>query len=497
MIFLASLLSFLTGFLSLCTEILWIRIFSYSLQVRPHAFAFVLVYYLLGIAFGALIGKRFCDSRFNLWFVSGITLVTASFFDLLGPFIYSTYFAPPYPMNLAAFFIFISALLKAVIFPIAHFLGVSPSDKQLAKKISRVYVANIIGATLGPIFVTYILLVFFTTQQAVIVCAILTFALGGFCLLKQLRPIALGSLTMIMSLMFAGFLSLNANYLIAHLSYPLSTIKRIIENQYGIISIYGTKGGDTVFGGNVYDGSTNLDPVANTNKINRLLILPVLQEKPKRILMIGLSIGTWLKLATSFPSVEKIDVIEINPGYLQAIQDYPPQFAGINDPRVNLVIDDGRRWLRNHPDKIYDLIISNSTFHWRAYATNLLSIEFIELIRSHMSPNAVFTYNSTYSPDALKTAAIAFRHAYFYENFVVAADFDWRKKLTRPEAKTILAELKIDGKPLFPSDKQQVIDYYLNKPVKTLAEIEAIVHRPTEVITDLNLITEYRYGLIL
>ncbi len=491
---LASLLSCLTGFLSLCTEILWVRIFSYTNQTTPQAFAFVLVFYLSGIAFGALLGKRFCNVYHNLWLISGAALVAASLTDLVGPFVYAQAAHGAHQTDTGAAFIFISALLKAIVFPIAHFLGTPLSCDYLGRKISRVYVANIVGATLGPIFVTYILLAFFTTQQAVILCAGLTCVTGAGCLFRQVQPIVLSSITAAMILFFTAFLSLNGNFLISNISVPLGKIKRIIENQYGIIVIYKANKDDVVFGANVYDGRTNLDPIANTNRINRLIILSALHDKPKKVLMIGLSIGSWLKLVTSFPNVEKIDVVEINPGYVQAIKQYPSQAQGIKDPRVNIVIDDGRRWLNNHPDNKYDLIIINATYYWRAYSNNLLSENFLHLVKNHMLANALLSYNATGSPDALKTATVVFNHAYLYENFVIAADFDWRKNLAKPQARAVLSQLKLDGKLLFPTNSRNIIEYYLNEPIRTLAEIESTLNRPAEVITDVNLITEYKYG---
>ena len=138
--------------------------------------------------------------------------------------------------------------------------------------------------------------------------------------------------------------------------------QQVIENSNGIITIYaGGAGGDIIEGGNVYDGRTNLDPVINSNGINRLLILSALQDKPERVLMIGLSIGSWLKVITSFPSVRHIDVVEINPGYIEAMANYPRQLSALKDPRVTLYIDDGRRWLKTHADKKYDLVINNTS----------------------------------------------------------------------------------------------------------------------------------------
>ncbi len=218
------------------------------------------------------------------------------------------------------------------------------------------------------------------------------------------------------------------------------------------------------------------------------------------MLVIGLSIGTWLKLLTSFPGVESIDVVEINPGYVDVVSQYPVQASALTDKRVHMHFDDGRRWLKAHPDKRYDMIIMNTTYHWRAYITYLLSREFLLLLQSHMNKGAILEYNTTYSPDALKTAESVFSHAYLYENEVIAADFDWRKKMNTSQAIKTLSSLKLEGKLLYPRDKQYVIRNHLNVPLKQssdLAKFYSQFGRNIEVITDYNLITEFKYGFNL
>jgi predicted membrane-bound spermidine synthase len=491
----ACLLAFSIGFLSLCMEILWVRLFGFTNHSIPQAFAWVMVFYLLGIAFGALFGKQFCNEKYNAWRVSGKVLIAASMTNLLAPLLYVSFAHSPNQVPLGAALIFLTAFLNAIIFPMVHYLTTPNIDQDIGRKISRVYVANIMGATVGPIVTTMVFLAHMTTQQSFIICSLLTVIVALGCFLHLVRPLILTSV-MAVILLFTGFVfNLSPHYLIAQTSESRNSIRRIIENQYGIIITYaGGPTGDIVFGGNVYDGRTNLDPLLNSNQINRLIILSALQEKPEKVLMIGLSVGTWLKLITTFPGVKSIDVIEINPGYLQVIPDYPAQLDSLHDPRVNLVFDDGRRWLKSHPENKYDLVIMNTTFHWRAYTSHLLSSNFLKLLQQHMLPHAVLAYNTTGSPDVLKTATSVFPHAYLYENFVIASDFDWRKKMLSPNAVLILSSLIMDGKPLFPDNSEAKIHEFLEKHIVDLSEVEATAPRTLEVITDKNLITEFKYG---
>lgn len=495
----ACFLAFSTGFLSLSLEILWVRLFSFANHSMPQAFAFVLAVYLVGIALGAHIGKWFCRTKMNLWLVSGLTLVLSSLCDLFGPWIYVAYVKSSYVLWVAALVMMLTALLKAIVFPIAHHLGTPARSPDVGRNLSRVYVSNILGATLGPIFTGILLLSWLTTQQGFVCCAALTFLVSMFCLRSTLGKLSLSVGTLAFMGQFAWLLTFNGHALMARMAMPVyGNIINMVENQYGVITVYDGQHGDNIItGGNAYDGSTNLDPVYNSNRINRVLVMSALVDHPARVLMIGLSIGTWLKLVTTFPGVESIDVVEINPGYLKLIDKYPAQKTGLLDPRVHLYIDDGRRWLKAHPDNQYDMIVMNTTYHWRAYITNLLSQEFLRLLKRHMTPGAVLEYNTTGSPDVVKTAESVFKHVYLYENFVIAADFDWRGRLVSDEAMLRLSSLTMDGRPLFPVGSNKVIMGYIHEPTYPIDMIEPIYNafgRQVEIITDRNLITEFKYG---
>lgn len=493
----AYFISFSTGFLSLGLEVLWVRLFAFTNHSMPQAFAFVLATYLVGIAIGAQLGKLFCHSSRNLWLVSGVTLMISSCADWLSPWVYAAFAHTDWQIGCGGLLIVLTAALKATIFPIVHHLGTPRLGSSIGRAVSRVYVANILGATLGPFFIGVLLLSVFTTQQCFLVCAGCTFLLAEYCLLSISRLAILGVSLVAAWVALSVSSVLDSSLLMSIVADPLGTVKQIVENQYGIVMVYHGDGSDVVTGGNVYDGRTNLDPVVNSNGINRILIMSALHSHPQRVLIVGLSIGSWLKIMTTFPDVRHIDVIEINPGYLKAIQAYPRQASALSDPRVHLHIDDGRRWLKTHTNNSYDMVIMNTTYYWRAYTANLLSYEFLSLIKQHMRTNAVMAFNSTWSIDALKTATVVFNHAYLYDNFVIAADFDWRHKLHDKAAVQRLASLRMDGELLFPPHSEVVIAGYLQRPITTLNSIEATsskLGRQFEVVTDRNLITEYKYG---
>src|SRR4029079_1121738 len=80
----------------------------------------------------------------------------------------------------------------------------------------------------------------------------------------------------------------------------------------------------------------------------------------------------------------------------------------LSNPKVKIVTDDGRRWLRADPGRKFDAIVSNTTFYFRASASNLLSTDFLNVIRGHLNRGGVFFYNTTGSPRVQRTGCLPF-----------------------------------------------------------------------------------------
>ncbi|MEG0975881.1 MAG: hypothetical protein RSF42_14380, partial [Comamonas sp.] len=55
------------------------------------------------------------------------------------------------------------------------------------------------------------------------------------------------------------------------------------------------------------------------------------------------------------------------------------------------------------------------------------------------------------------------------------------------------AELQLNSRPLF-RKKSPSIDHFLSIPFITLETVQKQINRPLEIITDSNMITEFKYG---
>jgi len=156
--------------------------------------------------------------------------------------------------------------------------------------------------------------------------------------------------------------------------------------------------------------------------IVRPYILSAFHPEPKRVLMIGLATGSWAQVVAHHPSLEQLVVVEINRGYSEIVATNSVVSSLLTNKKVEVSIDDGRRFMkRNMPDK-FDLIIMNTTFHWRAYPANLLSQDFLELVLSRLNDGGIAFYNSTNSMNVQKTGAAVCPYSLRFQNHILCSN---------------------------------------------------------------------------
>ncbi|HEY1129762.1 MAG TPA: fused MFS/spermidine synthase [Roseateles sp.] len=497
----AWVLSFSVGLLSLSQEILWVRLLGFGQQGRPQAFALVLVAFLLGISLGAVVGRRICARSPELLASAARVLCWAAALDVM-----ALQLAAPLlgytPARLGALMLLIAltAGAKGVLFPIVHHLGSNTARAGLGRSVSHVYLANVLGSALGPLLTGFWLLDQLRVESAWAVVVAGTALLALACLLAApQRRASWFVLPVLLSGLGVGLVAWPVKVIdkvadIGDDKYPLG---QVIQNKHGILHTVFRPEGDITFGGNAYDGRINVDMGLNSNMLDRAYLMATLHPQPRRVLVIGLSTGAWARTILGFPGIEKMDIVEINPGYRTLIASHPSVAPVLNDPRVSLHIDDGRRWLRAHRGERYDLVFQNTTFHWRAYTSLLLSRDYMRELQQHLAPGGIVAMNTTDSLDAYATALAVFDHVVRYSNFAYMSDQPLQR---RPDAEAVLRASRIGDRPSF-DDKlfapRGVAWRLLNTPLLDARE-HLRMSQPVEppgVITDLNMLNEYRHGL--
>lgn len=494
-------LSFSVGLLSLSQEILWVRLLSFGQQGRPQAFALVLVAFLVGISAGSVLGRRLCERSPALLASAARVLCWAAALDVIAlqlaaPMLGYT----PGRLGVLLLLIALTAGAKGVLFPIVHHLGSNASREGLGQSVSRVYLANVMGSALGPLITGFWLLDLLPVESAWAVIATGTAVLALACLVaaprRERQWFALPGLLLAAGLVLIVRPLPVIEKVAEGAGERSGAIGQLIQNKHGILHTTIDAEGDTTYGGNAYDGRVNVDMTVNSNMLDRAYLMALLHPQPRRVLVIGLSTGAWTQAVLGFPGIEQVDVVEINPGYRDLIASHPAVAPLLQDPRVRLHIDDGRRWLRANRDARFDLIFQNTTHHWRAYTSLLLSREYLQEMSRHLAPGGIVAMNTTDSLDAYATALDVFAHVVRYRNFAYLSD---RPLQRRPDAEAVLRACRTDGRPSFPEalfGPQGVATHLLREPLidarAYLAQQQP--QEPPGVITDLNMLNEFRHG---
>jgi len=448
-VILAWLLAFASGFIALSHEILWYRVYSYASQGAADAFALLLAAYLMGIALGSYAARALCrDADLPLRAVAWLLAASALAFLVPPAVAWQVTLLDAWALTLP--FVVLAAGLLGAVFPLVSHATIAP-DARSGSRISYVYLANILGAVAGSLGTGFVMLD--RWPLGTVAWALACVSLGAAAALVASRTVPRAKLAAALAACAAGAGTLYALQPLLYGSlyeklqygsdYRGQRFAQLVENKSGVIAVTAT---GTVFGGGVYDGSFNTSLARDTNGVSRAYALAGLHPAPREVLMIGLASGSWAVAVAALPQLERLTVVEINPGYLELLPRHPEVAGLLRDPRVRIVIDDGRRWLVRHPERRFDAIVVNGTMHWRAHASNLLSAQFADLARSRLRAGGVYYFNATGSKRAARTAADAFAHVLRVNNCIAASDaplaFDATAWLRA------LRQARVDGRPV-------------------------------------------------
>ena len=488
------------GYISLSQEIVWMRVVGYMTGGRPSDFAHVLGFFLLGVAGGALFGKWACQR----WFAAGggspirligVMLVVSGAFYHLSIALAASLHHMNNLLGLAVTHLVVTvvAFLLGAVFPILCHHG-TRAGQSVGVAVSRIYLANIVGSTAGPLLTGFVLMDRFGTSQIIAGLSIATLLLGGTAWSaaqrRRLVPVAAAA-ALAAGLVFAHPVLYTQFFERLHPGGVGGPYKYLVENRSGVIAVTAESNGDGIYGGGMYDGTFNLDPVVNSNRINRCYMVAVLHPAPRDVLEIGLSGGSWACILADYQPIRSLTSVEINPGYLALIGRYDDHRPLLTHPKVTIHIDDGRRWLNRNPDRKFDLIVQNTTWHWRSQITNLISEEYLRLCKAHLNEGGVIYYNTTDCAHIPYTAARVFRHVVRYSNFVAASDRPFC--LTPEQVRANLLKFRDPaGQPVLGSARTaRLLEEFTHTPLRDQGD--ALRARTDRMcITDDNMATEYK-----
>ncbi len=427
------------GFLTLAYEILWTRVLLLFLGNTTFAFTMILSAFLVGIAIGgAIYARKVRPDLDEKQILIQLTLLMAIAVVVMVPF-YD---------RLAEIFLFVhrlsgevwwllTALSFLVVFAIvglptivsgsllpATVALIDPGRARTGQGVGLVVLANTAGAMFGSLVAGFAMVPLFGTQKSFLVL-IATNLLVVLALAVHLRPAgwlraaaplaATAGLVMLVflppwdqTLMNSGVYIYAPKYL--QMGGLRATLEKerlldVIEGEETTVAVHESLDGTLRF----FSVNGKTDGGNGSDLPTQLLVghIPLLlHPRPDDVLVIGLGTGITLNGLSAHGS-KQIDCVEISPEVVEASRYFREENGNVlSDPRINLLVADGRNLLLTHA-KRYDVIISEPSNPWQSGNANLFTRDFYQLAADRLKDGGVFTqwiglYDIT--PDNLKIA---------------------------------------------------------------------------------------------
>jgi spermidine synthase len=435
----------ISGFAALVHEIVWTRILSLLLGPTTYAFAATLAAVIAGVAAGSAIGASLArDSRraaSRLAFaLSGAAIATALTGAAAGGWLPRTIAAEaagsaaptgllPPGTWLAAALILPTAMFLGAAFPLALALP-RDSTASTAETYSAVYATNTIGNVSGALAAGFLLIPWLGLQTTLsvasgflVIAAAVALAGSPLRARARLTPAAAAIVAVaaiVVSPAWDRELLASGAYLYA--PFVPKTLDLETQLKAGELLYYRDGASATVSVRRI-TGTTTLavdgkvDASNRNDMINQKLAahLPLLlHDQPRDVAIVGLGSGVTAGAALRHP-VTRVDVLEISPEVVEASAFFAEEnHQALNDPRLHLIVGDGRSHLLLSKRK-YDVIVSEPSNPWIAGVAALFTREFFAAVRARLAPNGVVcqwahTYNI--STENLQSIVATFRSVF-------------------------------------------------------------------------------------
>jgi spermidine synthase len=120
------------------------------------------------------------------------------------------------------------------------------------------------------------------------------------------------------------------------------------------------------------------------------LIPVLLSSDPQNAVVIGLGAGITAGSVTLSDAVKRVDIIELEPKVVYSARAFAEYNHDVmSNPKVNLIIDDGRHFIASSTEK-FGVITSDPIDPWMAGAAALYTAEHFKQCRNHLIDGGVF-----------------------------------------------------------------------------------------------------------
>lgn len=358
-----AVLLFTFGLVTMGSEVMWIKALIPVVYTGVYSFAYVLCIYLLSNAAGAKYYISQKDKGDSKAYKRIITCLAAS---ALLPVIGTAT-------------IFLGALLSILsLVGVCFCLGfltpklIDDAADNNAYQASKAYFCNFVGCILGPILAAYFMFPYLGVKLTLIAFAVLL-------LVVCYTLLGIGKKGLIMFLIL-----LVPAYSLEDMETEIKKNGVLYRDNIGYI------GGATTADGQKTLLVNGLGMTMLSTVTKMMTHLPLaLHPHPKSALVICFGMGTTVRSMTAWP-LDNITSVELSKGVTQTFHYFHSNAdAVLKDPRVQVVVDDGRRFL-NYTDKKFDVVTIDPPPPIYSSGSGLLyTDEFFKIIKTRMTEGGI------------------------------------------------------------------------------------------------------------
>lgn len=398
---------FMTGFISLSMEVVWVRAFTPVLRTATYSFAALLAVYLLATWIGSYVYRRHLGKESVL---SDDKLLSCVALFALLPIAWNDPRLAPGPLS-----------VLASIFPICAVLGyLTPKliDRYSAGdpfKGGKAYALNIIGCILGPLMASYVLLPLYGVKTSILILSV-PFLILLFAFYWKAIGRREWTTIMIVGAVFLCLRSVTV-YRSYEENYAAQKGTEVRRDHTATVVSYGHG-----FYKQLLVNGVGITKLTHITKAMAHLPMAYCPHKPQSALVICFGMGTTFRSLMSW-GVETT-AVELVPSVKDAFGFYFAD-AGrlLGDPRGEIVIDDGRRYLAR-TDKLFDVITIDPPPPIETAGSSLLySEEFYELVKMRLKKGGILqAWIPVCGLKTFQAAARSVLNAFPYVNFYPSAE---------------------------------------------------------------------------
>jgi spermidine synthase len=396
----------LSGLCALGAEVIWTRTLSLMLGPTVYTFSIILGVFLTGLGLGSSGGSALARSNPNPRRMLALCQVLQVFAIAFAAYMLAD-FLPYWKGNVdspvtpwrgflsdlarCAIAILPATVLWGASFPLA-LASVASSRRDPGRLVGEVYGANTVGAILGSLGFSLILIPRAGTQHA----EQILIALSILAAIVLQRPSVEAAGAVLTAALVA--------WSVPALPWQLIAFGRRLATTTGSWTpLYVGEGMNSSIAYTKYEnittyfhvsGKTEASAEPQDMRLQRLLghLPALLHTRPKSVLVVGFGAGVTAGTFVVHPEVEQITICEIEPLIPPASAQYfsHENHNVMHDPRTRIVYDDARHYVLTSTEK-FDIITSDPIHPWVKGIAPLYSTEYFDLVKRHLNPGGFVT----------------------------------------------------------------------------------------------------------